>query len=182
LAQNPPAASEAIDALGSAIAVFEAEEAASIPDRFYLIAVAWLNLSRAQALAGTLEAEVQARDAARRAMALVANTEGNNPAAAEVGLKARHVLCQTTVRKLSELEPGEPVVAEVHDATDAVDEGLALARLWERKGVTQFQGIACDLFRFGAAVYRRFQPQFFEEFARENADVIPLLREAGGIE
>ena len=60
--------------------------------------------------------------------------------------------------------------SEVHEATDAADDGLALARLWEQKGVDRFRKIACDLFRFGMQVYARYQPQFLSEFTAENMD------------
>jgi hypothetical protein len=55
-------------------------------------------------------------------------------------------------------------------ATDAVDEGLAIARQWEQRGVDRFRGLAYDLVRFGTRVYRLYQPQFLSEFVLENLD------------
>jgi hypothetical protein len=59
---------------------------------------------------------------------------------------------------------------DVHEATDLADDGLALVRQWERAGVTRFRGVAYDLFRFGARVYKLYQPQFLNEFIFENLD------------
>jgi hypothetical protein len=47
---------------------------------------------------------------------------------------------------------------DVHDATDFAEEGVSTVRHWERLGVTRFRYLASDLFRFGARVYRRYQP------------------------
>ena len=88
----------------------------------------------------------------------------------EVGLKARHVLCCVMARNQSLTVADTAISDDVHEATDIVDDGLALARRWEQKGVTQFRPIAFDLFRFGARVYAIFQPQFLTEFVRENLD------------
>ena len=57
---------------------------------------------------------------------------------------------------------------DVHEATDAVDDGLALVRSWEQRGGVWFRGLAFDLFRFGARVYAHYQPQFLEEFIEDN--------------
>jgi hypothetical protein len=51
-----------------------------------------------------------------------------------------------------------------------VDDGLALAHAWERRGVHRFRTLALDLFQFGALVYSRYQPQFLAEFVCENLD------------
>jgi hypothetical protein len=59
---------------------------------------------------------------------------------------------------------------DVHAATDAVDDGLALIRRWEQQGVGRFRMLAADLFRFGSRVYLMYQPQFLQEFLDENLD------------
>ena len=59
---------------------------------------------------------------------------------------------------------------DVHDATDAVDDGLALVRVWEQREVIHLRPLAVDLFRFGAHIYARYQPQFLQEFIEENMD------------
>jgi hypothetical protein len=69
---------------------------------------------------------------------------------------------------------------DVHEATDAVDDGLALIRRWEQKGVAGFRMLAADLFRFGSRVYLIYQPQFLQEFLDENLD--PAASSAGYVE
>jgi hypothetical protein len=59
---------------------------------------------------------------------------------------------------------------QLAEATDAVDEGMAFARYWERRGVDRFRPIAFDLFRFGVRLYHAHQPQFLNEFLLENLD------------
>jgi hypothetical protein len=162
---------EPIAAFTEALTILDAENAEGIADRQYLLAVVWTNLATARVFENTTQSEALARDAARRAMALVAGAEAVDGAAAEVGLKARHVLCQTIAARLS-----QPVTADgtmpddVHDATDVADEGLDLVRQWEKKGVVRFRAIGFDLFRFGARVYAIYQPQFLNEFVLENLD------------
>ena len=130
-----------------------------------------MNLAKARALDATEESGSLAREAALRAIALVSGLEEENVDAAEAGLKARHVLCQSLVERLSPAATSDRTVLDhVHEATDAVDAGLELARRWERKGVTRFRSVAYDLFRFGARVYARYQPQFLEEFVLDNID------------
>ena len=170
LALRAPAAgrvAESVDAFKEAIAVIEGDRSAAISDRRYLLAVAWMNLADTQLLLGD-DAVGGALEAARTSIALVADYEAADVAAAEVGLHARHVCCRALVTRLTPPAPDGPIPDDVHDATDLVDDGLALARRWEREGVTRFQGVADDLFRFGARVYELYQPQFLAEFVREN--------------
>jgi hypothetical protein len=77
------------------------------------------------------------------------------------------VLCRVCAQSLSQAGDEEMPV-DVHEATDAVDDGLALARGWEQRGVPHFRPLAFDLFRFGARVYARYQPQFLDEFIADN--------------
>ena len=57
------------------------------------------------------------------------------------------------------------------EASDIVDEGLTLVRLWEQRGITQLRPLAARLFRFGARLYRIRQPHFLPEYLLENLDV-----------
>jgi hypothetical protein len=162
--------SAAAAALASASAVLEDEVSAGISDRAHLRAVVSLNLANLLASDATRASERDARSAATRALALVADGEANDVHAAAVGLQARHVLCRLCVHSLAETPDDAPMPDEVHVATDSVDDGLELVRQWERKGVDAFRAFAVDLFRFGARVYARFQPQFLEEFINDNLD------------
>jgi len=162
---------EPIAAFTHALAILDDEQASGITDRPYLLAVVLTNLASARVLENTVEAAALARDAARRAIGLVEGTETDDAAAAEVGLKARHVLCHTIAVRLSApATSDDPMPDDVHEATDMADDGLDLVRRWESKGVTRFRAIAYDLFRFGTLVYATYQPQFLNEFVREHLD------------
>jgi hypothetical protein len=170
-ARTPPADAEAILAFAEAADILDRDESAAIPDRPHLLATVWTNLAIARSAEPTEASESLAREAALRAIALVASLEATDADSAEVGLKARHVLCQTLASHLPlRLPPGSGMPDNVHEATDLADDGLALVRKWEREGVTRFRGLAYDLFRFGARVYRTYQPQFLKEFIYENID------------
>ena len=123
----------------------------------------------ARAADADADPESLARDAALRAIALVADVEMQDENSAEVALKARHVLCQTIAARLPAMTAEhETLPDDVHEATDAADEGLGLVRHWERHGVDRFRAIAFDLFRFGARVYASYQPQFLHQFVLDN--------------
>ena len=99
-----------------------------------------------------------------------ASKRTGKPDAAEVGLRARHVLCQALSTRLSRSTADKAIPDDVHSATDIVDDGLFLVRRWEQKGEPRFRDVAYDLFRFGARVYGRYQPQFLNEFVYDNID------------
>ena len=117
----------------------------------------------------------------RRARARAASPESKpaDPPAAAAGLQARHVLCRVCAHRLSQAT-GDEMPEDVHEATDAVDDGLALVRSWEQRGGPWFRALAFDLFRFGARVYAHYQPQFLEEFIEDNMN--PALSSAGYVE
>jgi len=169
-AHDPPATADAIAALIDAIAVLNHAETMEAPERDDLLAVVWMNLANLQASEATIISDLAAREAARRALALVRAHEIGDAAAALTGLKARHVLCQVVARRLSVQGEGETVMDDVHEATDLADEGLGLVREWERRGIDQFRNLASDLFRFGARVYASYQPHFLDEFISEQLD------------
>ncbi len=161
----------AIESLNAAVAVLENPVAEAIADRRYMLGAVSVNLARALASDPETAAAQQTIDAARQAMALVADLESTDVPAAEVGLTARHVLCQAMATRLSAVSVDRSAMpAEVHEATDAADEGVSLTRQWEQRGVDRFRPIAYDLFRFGARVYAIYQPHFLVEFVRENMD------------
>ena len=138
--RGQPALVESIAAFTRALEVLELDECAAISDRPYLLATVLVNLANAQVSTGTPSADALAREAARRAIALVADGEENDASLADVGLKARHALCSALACNLdARVEVDAATPEDVHDATDAVDEGLALARRWELKGVESFR-------------------------------------------
>jgi hypothetical protein len=160
----------AADTFADALAVLDGDVSAAISDRNYLRAVVWLNLANLRAADAAPDARGEAGAAAARALAYVRDIEAEGLEAAAAGLQARHILCRLCAHSLSQAGAGAAMPEDVHEATDAVDEGLALVRSWERRGVEAFRAFAFDLFRFGARVYARYQPQFLDEFIAENMD------------
>ena len=150
-----------------ALAVLDQEYSVGIEDRAYVRGVVHLNLANLHAARQSEDAPVGARHAAMRALESLAGLETTDPNAAAAGLQARHVLCRVCAFRLSQTVDDE-MPEDVHEATDAVDDGLELVRAWEQRGVPHFRPLAYDLFRFGARVYARFQPQFLDEFIADN--------------
>jgi hypothetical protein len=189
-AQGPTAWPEAERSFREAMATLNHEKAAAISDRNYLLAAAWVNLANTLANApmpaGALATDQkiiwadEARRLAKQALALATPTESQEAAMAEIGFKARHILCQAIAELLMRLDQAnqanqsEPAGRSkdkwVAEATDAVDTGMALARHWERQNIVQFRLLAPDLFRFGARIYQAYQPHFLNEFLLENLD------------
>jgi len=153
--------------LAEALGVLEQPYSAGIEDRPYLRAVVWLNLANVRAMQAPDGAHAAAREAALQAIDAVAGLETSDVNAAAAGLQARHVLCRVCAHSLSQATD-EDMPKDVHEATDAVDDGLELVRSWEQRGVPHFRPLAFDLFRFGARVYARYQPQFVDEFIADN--------------
>ena len=170
LALQSHAIAAAIEGFSRSIEILENEHAARITDRLYLLAAVWMNLAGARLAEESTQGERLAEEAARRAVTLVADLETDDVHAAEVGMKARHVLCQAIAQRLSETHMHGRIPDAVHEATDAAECGLALARRWEKNGVDRFRSIAHDLFLFGMRVYAGYQPQFLAEFVSENMD------------
>jgi hypothetical protein len=139
------------------------------PEGKHLLACAWLN--RAGLLLATSPDRMsEARDCALEARNQIAGMEDQQPGMADVALKARHALCRAAAARLAEARPENEVKELVAEATDAVDEGLAIARLWEERGLPAFKPIEAELFQFGTQIYQKHQPQFLAEFVLENLD------------
>lgn len=149
--------------------VLEGDAASALADRDYLLAAVWANIAIARAAGKTPESGTLARAAALRAIGLVGGLESGDIPSAEVGLKARYVLCQVIAEQLPAEAPDTSAMPDaVHEATDHAEAGLALAKRWEEKGELRFWPLAHDLYRFAEAVYERYQPQFLEEFRADN--------------
>jgi tetratricopeptide (TPR) repeat protein len=163
-----PALTEALRSFDEAIASLG--PATGHPELHLILAGAWMNRGNTL-LRVTPPAAFDARGAASSALMLVAEHEAREVIAAEIGFKARHIRCQAIAQILpvagDAWEAPDQLVA---DATDTVDEGLALARQWELRGETRFRPLACELFRFGARVYQQHQPHFLVEFLVESLD------------
>lgn len=125
------------------------------------LAGAWTNLAHATLLASPEHSCF----AARAALDLVAADAGTKANFAAMSLRSRRAL----VTALGELlqRPGAPGEL-ASEATDTIDEGLALARHWETHGDAQLRPLAARLFRLGTQVYRIHQPHFLAEYVLEN--------------
>ncbi len=161
---------EAVRSFAESIAVLENEKAAAISDREQLLGCAWMN--RGNGLLRFAKPVYQlSHDAAKRALNFLATTEHSDLIAAEAGLKARHLLCRAIGGLLAESSTNKLDAKDlVIEATDAVDDGMKLAREWELRGVTQFRSLVLELFRFGVRAYQIYQPQFLVEFILESVD------------
>ncbi len=158
---------DAIAAFDEALAVLDDDRAAAIADRDQLAGAVWANVASARMTGTSEDARALARSAALRAIGLVTPREQVDADAAESGLNARHILCRICAEHMGrETVPAE----EVHEATDVVDEALALVRHWERQAVARFRPLAWDLFRFGVYMYGSYQPHFLREFIVDNTD------------
>ncbi|MCG3150584.1 MAG: hypothetical protein PCFJNLEI_04071 [Verrucomicrobiae bacterium] len=171
-AQNTAAALlEAGRSFETASAVLHGGNAAEIVDRDYLLAAAQMNHANALVRGAPGGSPAQARVMAQQAVALADQAQLQDLAMTEVRLKARYILCQAIAQLLAPLTTTDPISDDLFaEASDAVDNGLALARSWEQQGVTQFRSVAQDLFHFGARIYQMSQPHFLSEFLLENLD------------
>jgi tetratricopeptide (TPR) repeat protein len=162
--------SEAVRSFGESAAILQHGHAATIPDQNQLLGCAWMN--RGNGLLRFAKPDCQhAYEAAKRALEFLAPMELSDMISSEAGLKARHVLCRAIGGLLAESFADEAAAKElVIEATDAVDDGMKLAREWELRHVTQFRALAGELFRFGVRAYQMYQPQFLVEFILEGID------------
>ena len=109
---------------------------------------------------------------ARLALQLAPRHEREELVDADLSLKLRHLACNALIRLIA-VAPATEQPALASEATDLVDEGLALAREWSARGDTSLAVIAARLFRFGAQLYRVHQPHFLAEFVTEQIDATP---------
>lgn len=105
---------------------------------------------------------------AARALSITAGVERTHPVFAAMDLRARRAL----VIALGErLRLGESDTTRlVGEATDAIDDGLALARHFAPAQAEELHALALRLFVLGAQLYALEQPHFLCEFLLENTD------------
>jgi hypothetical protein len=111
-----------------------------------------------------------ARGSVEEALTLIAGHEKEDVIVAEAGLTARYVLCRAIAFQFTENSGTGTTQDSIAAATDAVEEGIALARHWETRGENRFRKLAAELFRFGARIYQAHQAHFLTEFLLENLD------------
>ena len=165
---------EAGQSYEAAIAALLEGNAAEISDRPYLLAAVRMNYANALVCEDTMDSLLRARTVAQEAIAAADQNPALDEPMAEVSLKARHILCQAITQLLSRTDPLDLSQKElIGDATDAAEEGMALARTWKHRGIERFSPLAQDLFTFAARAYRSFQPHFVNEFLLEHIEPWP---------
>lgn len=103
---------------------------------------------------------------ARESLGLAKPHESLDLIDADLALKARRCLCDAIGRLI--VEPGADQNILATEASDLMDESLALIRYWAVGHPAAFAALAVRLFRYGTQLYRLHQPQFLAEFIQEN--------------
>jgi tetratricopeptide (TPR) repeat protein len=131
------------------------------------LAGAWINLAHSK----LRNSPSQARSDAQTALGLVGALAAVEMVFAEMSLRARRTAVTALGQLLVAAELADrPTTALATEASDMIDEGLALARDWESRGTPHLRPLAVRLFRLGAQLYRIHQPHFLAEFLLENLD------------
>jgi len=104
--------------------------------------------------------------AARETLALCLPHERIDPVDTDLALKSRRALCDAFGQLL--VAPGADQDALAMEASELVDEALALIRYWTGLGTDAFHPLARRFFLFGVQLYRFHQPHFLAEFIQES--------------
>ncbi len=137
------------------------------------LAGAWMNLANtlldSPALARRYSA---AREAATHSLEVISRDDlpSQHPAAAEIALVARRTRCDALGHLIFAASDPELARDLTDEAGDLIDDGLALVRQWEQRGLPHFRPLAARLYHFGAQLYRLRQPHFLADFLLENLD------------
>ncbi len=168
LKNEAAALAESVRSQQEAIAILGTLPLEAHPSFRLNLAAAWMN--QANALLA-IDEDDRAAEAARESTSLAAPFERQQPALADVALKARRACCEAIGRLLyRSSRRSEPTDALADEASDLVDDGLAVARHWEALGVPHFRATAMRLYAFGAQLYRLHLPDFLAEFLLEHLD------------
>ena len=107
----------------------------------------------------------QAEHTLREALGGVSGLEEKDPTAADAALGCRLLLASLLQMQVSALSPTDSRRDSlVATATDIVEEGLALAESWEKRGFERLRPVTAELFRLGVRLYETYQPHFLAEF------------------
>jgi hypothetical protein len=167
---TPPSVALAVESFREAIAAARHFSSHKPVEGLPLLAGAWMNHGNALIHLAPPEAGM-AGSSATEALRLCRDTERDDATLAGIAFKARHILCQSLAHQLARAEvPSAQQDRILAEASDIVDDGMALARTWGRRGAKQFQSSAASLFRFGCRIYQIHQPHFLTEFLLENLD------------
>jgi tetratricopeptide (TPR) repeat protein len=104
--------------------------------------------------------------AAREALTLCLPDERTDLIEADLALKARRALGDALGQLL--VAPNADQQAIATEASNVVDDALAVVRHWQARNHGGFGPLAIRFFRYGTQLYRFHQPHFLAEFVREN--------------
>jgi hypothetical protein len=150
-------------------------------DPFYRLnlAGAWTNLAHVLLAPASLNAAERSRAAARNALASLAGVEQAHEEFAAMSLRARRAQVMALGTLLAAAgQTRESITDLAGEATDVIEGGLAIAREFERRGVTQLRPLAVRLFRLGSQLYCAYQPHFLGEFLLETLGAPALAADA----
>ena len=168
--QTPEGVAKAIQSFASAIDVMQRHRQQDSVEYNATLGCAMMCHAAARIEQGPEFAD-EVGEEARRAIAQVQPHEEEDLLSTEVSIKSRHLLCRALATMLDRTPPDAPEVDDwITEVTDTVDEGMALERHWEQRGLTGFRLMAVELFRFGIRVFFIRQPHFLAEFILECLD------------
>ena len=127
--------------------------------------LAGTQLNRASLLLDLAEYSTAA-STTRHALALTAPYEHTDAVDADLTLKIRRCLCDALGQLIVEPETDQNAIAT--EASDLVDDALALIRHWTARHAAVFAPLALRFFRYGTQLYRLHQPHFLADFIEEN--------------
>lgn len=104
--------------------------------------------------------------AAREAIALSNPTATTELIDADLTLKAQRTLCDALGQLLVVRDADQEALAT--EASDVVDDAMALIRQWAARDAGAFADLAPRFFHFGTQLYRLHQRHFLAEFIGEN--------------
>lgn len=167
---TPEGVAEALKSFESAISMMELHTRKDTLEYHGTLGCAMMCHAAARIEQGS-EHAAEVAEEARKAIAEVQPFEKEDLLSTEVSIKSRHLLCRALATMLDRTPPDAPEVDEwITEVTDTVDEGMALERLWEQRGLEGFRLMAVELFRFGVRVFFIRQPHFLAEFILECLD------------
>lgn len=162
-------AQSALDCSDAAISVLEKSDAED-PDAKILLGSAWANCAAAFSRMTPTQGGMGCVVSSQTAVKIVRDWERSDLRAAQASLTARHALCVGTA-KLVATEIAADIRERFVSATlTAVNEGLALARHWEQRGLRQFHWLATELMTFGGRLSETYQPHLLGEFFLSHLD------------
>lgn len=148
-------------------------EGAATPERpVDIITLATLDMNRAAILLDVSPPQMlEAMQAASEVLALIQPLESTEMLAAEVSLKARHIFCHA-VAILLESPPVDTKHADnwIMQASERVEEAMALTARWAAGQGNAFQNLRLELFHYGCRIYLAYQPHFMAEFLLDVLD------------